>query len=104
MTPKDEGPSPLEPPRHVVQHDGGAFLVERDGERLAEMTYALDGQGRAVIDHTWVSPVLRGGGTGLALVRAAADWARRDGVRVVPVCSYARAAFARHADLGDVLA
>lgn len=104
MTQKDEASSPTTPPRHVVQDDGGAFLVERAGERLAEMTYAMDGQGRAVIDHTWVSPALRGEGTGLALLRAAVDWARRDGVRVVPVCSFARAAFARHEELADVLA
>lgn len=89
--------------RHDGDRGGGRFVLERDGQRVAEMTYALDGARRAVIDHTWVLPAMRGQGLALRLVRDAARWARDEGVRVVPVCSYARAVFRRHPDLADVL-
>lgn len=91
------------PIRHVEQRGGGAFLMERDGQRIAEMTYAIDENGSAVIDHTHVSPVLRGQGVGMQLVQAAVDWARGAGIKVVPVCSYARAVFERERGFADVL-
>lgn len=91
------------PIRHVEQHGGGAFVVERDGERIAELTYAMDPSGSAVIDHTFVSPVLRGQGMAMRLVEAAVDWARAAGIKVVPVCSYARGAFDQERRFADVL-
>jgi predicted GNAT family acetyltransferase len=38
----------------------GAFFVEENGERLAEMTYTKAGEHRIIIDHTQVSDKLRG--------------------------------------------
>ncbi len=84
--------------------DGGAFLIERDGRRIAEMTFVHDGPSRARFDHTFVVPELRGHGVADLLLHAAVEWARRTGKRVVPECSYVRVAFARDPSIADVLA
>lgn len=89
--------------RHVALDGGGEFRIERDGHRIAELTYTVDGDGAMVIQHTHVSNALRGQGIALQLTRAAVEHARRDGLQVVPVCAYARAAIERHHDLQDVL-
>jgi hypothetical protein len=88
-----------------VQHRDGEFVIERHGQRVAELTYrrAPDGT-RFVIDHTEVDPSLRGQGVARRLLDAAVAWARASGQRIVPSCPYARAEFARDASLHDVLA
>ena len=57
----------------------------------------------AIVDHTYVDPSLRGSGVGRALVEAIVGWARETGVRILPLCPYARATFSRHPELRDVL-
>jgi predicted GNAT family acetyltransferase len=83
---------------------GGAFYIERDGQRIAEMTFVRDGPSRARFDHTFVAPELRGRGVARLLLDAAVEWARRTGIRIVPECSYVRVAFARNPSIRDVLA
>ena len=88
---------------HIERDGGGAFVIERDGRRLAEMTYALGTPGVMVIDHTEVSPDLRGEGVAMRLLEAAVQRARSAGMRIEPTCSYARAALRRESRFADVL-
>ena len=86
------------------EHDhGGVFHIERDGQRIAEMTFVYESPSRALFDHTFVAPELRGQGVADLLMHAAVEWARRTGIRIVPECSYVRAAFARDPSIADVL-
>ena len=80
----------------------GAFFVERDGKRLAEMTYSVGGA-IAIIDHTDVDDSLRGTGTGARLVNAAVEWARAEKMQIVPLCPFAKSVFAKNPAYGDVL-
>ena len=87
------------------EHSGhrGAFFLERDGERLAQMTYTVAGS-RVIIDHTDVDDRLRGTGTGRKLVEAAVQWARMENARLMPLCPYAKSVFDKTPDYADVLA
>jgi predicted GNAT family acetyltransferase len=87
---------------HHREHDGrGEFFVEREGRRVAELTYSSNGSAM-VVGHTWVDPTLRGGRLAPDLVEAAAQYARLGGRKIVPVCSYVRAVFGRSAQYADV--
>jgi hypothetical protein len=79
----------------------GAFFVEADGKRLAQLTYAIVGT-KVILDHTEVDDVLRGTGTGRKLVAAAVDWAREEDVRLLPVCPFARSVFDKTPEFADV--
>lgn len=59
---------------------------------------------RLILTHTDVPQAHEGKGLGGKLVKAAVEDARRQGVKIVPQCSFARAWFSRHEDDGDVLA
>lgn len=52
---------------------------------------------------TYVPPAARGRGLGGRLVRAALDWARAEGCRVIPSCWYVRDWVDLHPDYGDLL-
>ncbi len=80
-------------PEPAVRHDhgerNGVFFIEREGRRVAELTYRMMGE-TVVVDHTWVDPTLRGGALAPRLVQAVVDWARREQRLISPVCSYVR--------------
>jgi hypothetical protein len=81
----------------------GAFVIERDGKRLAEMTYTVAGS-RVIIDHTTVDDALRGSGAGNRLVEAAVLWARNDAKKLLPLCPFAKSVFDKTPEYRDVLA
>lgn len=89
--------------RHERAGAKGAFVWEQDDQRLAEMTYTVAGS-RVIIDHTHVDDALRGKGAGAQLVRAAVEWARADGVKLLPLCPFAKSVFDKTPEYADVRA
>ncbi|QOI96143.1 MAG: N-acetyltransferase [Flammeovirgaceae bacterium] len=81
----------------------GAFFIEEDGKRLAEMTFSLAGNRVLIIDHTEVSDALRGKGTGKQLVEAAVQYAREKKIKILPLCPFAKAVFEKSKSYHDVL-
>lgn len=81
----------------------GAFYIEENGERLAEMTYVWAGTGMFIIDHTEVSDKLAGKGAGKQLVAKAVDFAREQKVKIKPLCPFAKSVFDKTPDYHDVL-
>ena len=79
----------------------GEFYVERDGKRVAELTYTVV-NGEAVASHTWVDPEHRGGTLAPDMVEALAAWARRGKRLVVPTCPYIKKVFGREEKYADV--
>jgi predicted GNAT family acetyltransferase len=57
-----------------------------------------------LLTHTEVPPALEGRGIAAALVKAALDWARAEGLRVRPLCSYVVTYMRRHPETQDLLA
>lgn len=82
----------------------GAFYIEIENERLGEMTYVKAGDDKIIIDHTEVSEKLKGKGAGLQLVRAAVEMAREKGIKIIPLCPFAKSVFDKKAEFADVLA
>jgi predicted GNAT family acetyltransferase len=90
----------------VISHEEsgarGMFVLERDGTRVAEMTYRRIGDTRILIDHTEVDVGLRGHGVARQLLDAAVAWARRTQTKISASCHYVVAQFARDQSLRDV--
>ena len=90
----------------MIEHEQtghrGAFFVEEEGRRLAQLTYTVAGT-KVILDHTEVDDSLRGTGTGRKLVAAAVDWAREEDVQLLPLCPFARSVFDKTPEFCDVL-
>lgn len=87
--------------KHLTEPGGGYFMAEQDGREAGRMTYSNAGT-KMIIDHTEVSPEFQGRGVGKQLVVACADYARDNGRKVLPLCSFARGIFDRVPSLSDV--
>jgi predicted GNAT family acetyltransferase len=96
--------NPSQPLDITVVHnpDAQQFAVHLDGA-LAVCAYRRSGD---VLDihHTEVPEALAGRGLAGALVAAALAWAREQGLKVRPSCSYAAAYMAKRPETQDLLA
>lgn len=81
----------------------GTFFIEENGTRQAEMTYVFAGPAKFIIDHTEVFPGNEGRGLGKILVQAAVDFAREKGLKILPLCPFAKKVFEKTYDYADVL-
>ncbi len=79
------------------------FVLRLDGERHGFLEFTRPEVGLMRIEYVEVSPEFRGAGLGRQLVEKAVEFARDAGLRVVPICSYARAVITRDAVMSQVL-
>ena len=75
-----------------------------DGERRVGVAEFDAQDGRWVITHTEVDPAYGGQGIARRLIEEVIAAARRDGAKIVPVCSYAEKMMRRTDEYADVLA
>ncbi|MDT3738817.1 MAG: GNAT family N-acetyltransferase [Candidatus Kapabacteria bacterium] len=87
---------------HKDDGSKGQFFIEQDGKILAKLTYVWDGN-KIIIDHTVVDSSLSGKGIGKQLVRKAVELARDKKIKIIPLCSFAKAVFDKVEDFQDVL-
>ena len=86
-----------------VTHSPQADRFEaRVQDHLSLCSYRRQGD-VLVLHHTEVPPALQGQGVAAALVQAALDWARAQGLHVRPTCSYVAAYMRRHPQTQDLL-
>lgn len=90
----------------ILQKDDtkkGVFYVEQENKILAEMTYVWAGTDRIIIDHTDVDASLKGKGVGRQMVSKAVVFAREKGIKIIPLCPFARSVFDKVKEFNDVL-
>ena len=80
------------------------FVLRIDGQRVGFLEFTRPEVGLMRIEYVEVSPHLRGTGLGRQLVARAMDFARDAQLRVVPICSYARAVIQRDPAMSPLLA
>lgn len=89
---------------HIIEHvEREGFFIHENGERIAELTYEPTGDGVVVVDHTWVSDVLRGQGIARKLLDALVAWARASNTKVTTRCSYIVRELDRDPSIADVI-
>jgi len=81
----------------------GAFFIEVNSEKKAEMTYSKAGDKMIIIDHTEVDDSLRGKGAGKQMVEAAVIFARENKIKIMPLCPFASSVFKKIPEFRDVL-
>ena len=81
----------------------GLFYVELDGKKLAEMVYTMPSPDKMIIEHTEVDESLGGKGVGKQLVHAAVEYARTNNIKIIPLCTFAKAILEKTKEWQDVV-
>lgn len=71
--------------------DGRVYSTDENGALLAEATFSRIDDDTVDIDHTYVTPSLRGNGVAADLLDAVARYLRGKGLKAIASCSYANA-------------
>lgn len=88
--------------KHTESARDGVFEAWIGETQVGEMTYLRQGE-TMTIDHTRVFDGYEGQGIARQLVLAAVDFARNHDRKIIPLCSYAQAFFARNEEYMDVV-
>lgn len=81
----------------------GRFVIYENDELAGEMTYTWEGKTKLIINHTGVKERFGGKGFGKQLVMKAVDFARKNKVRILPLCPFAKKVFDANKELQDVI-
>ena len=84
--------------------DRGEFFIEENDGRLALMTYKKAGDDKIIIDHTEVDPNFRGEGLGEDLVAAGVEYARKNNLKIIATCPFAKKVIDENPAFRDILA
>ena len=91
----------------TIQHNetanNGIFEAWQGETQVGKMTYQRPQSEQMQIDHTLVFEGFEGQGIARQLVLAAVAFARANGRKIVPICSYARAFLTRTEEYNDVI-
>lgn len=79
------------------------YVGESNDVFLAHITYVFEKEDVIAIDHTYVSPELRGKAIAGKLLAEVVKMARTEELKVIPVCSYAVAKLTRNDEYQDIL-
>ncbi|AEA45815.1 GNAT family N-acetyltransferase [Fluviicola taffensis] len=81
----------------------GFFKATEEEVEAGRMTYSWVNNDRIIIDHTEVNPAFRGKSVGNLMVQAAVEFARKAGIKIIPLCPFAKSVFDKTPDYHDVL-
>lgn len=88
---------------HINNETKGFFKAVEEGKEAGRMTYSWAGEQKFIIDHTEVNPAFNGKGVGKKLVMAAVEYARENGLKIIPLCPFAKSVFDKTEEIRDVL-
>ena len=81
-----------------LNHQGkGGFFAMNGEKQLGEMEVSVS-EKNLVVYHTEVDPASEGKGIAKEMLATMVDYARKNGLKVIPLCPYVHAQFKRRAD------
>lgn len=87
---------------HKERDDRGIFYMKGDNGVISELTYSKDSKNIITIDHTETKIALEGRGFASRLVAHAVAFARKNNLKINPLCPFAEVQFDRNPDFKDV--
>lgn len=81
---------------------GEFFAVNKQAQRIAEISYVWRSEHQIIANHTWVDDSLRGQGVARQLMDVLVAFAREKNLKIIPTCSYVEVMFRRDKTLADV--
>ncbi|TDS65046.1 GNAT family N-acetyltransferase [Myroides indicus] len=91
--------------KHENYGNKGVFIAIENDVKAGEITYSVAGENKIIADHTEVNENFKGRGVGkIILLEGLVKYARENNIKIIPLCPFVKATFAKMPELGDVLA
>lgn len=81
----------------------GTFQAKEGDVIAGEMTYSWITTNKISVDHTEVNSDFSGKGVGKLLLMDLVKFARKNNIKIVPLCSYVKSVFDKVEEIRDVL-
>lgn len=88
---------------HSNETKNGHFKVVANEVEAGRMTYTWAGADKFIIDHTEVNPDFAGQSVGEKMVIEAAQYARENNLKIIPLCPFAKSVFDKTKEIQDLL-
>lgn len=79
------------------------IVVYDKNEELAVVEFLYIDSNTIEITHTFVSDKLRGQGVAAKLIEEVIALAKKENLKIIPICSYAKGYFEKHLEYSDLL-
>lgn len=89
--------------QQIDRETKGFFKAVDTATEAGRMTYSHAGTDKIIIDHTEVNPEYKGQSVGNQMVLAAVEYARKNNLKIIPLCPFAKSVFEKNKDIHDVL-
>ncbi len=86
-----------------INDKNGAFYIDVNEKQEAMMTFVFAGEDKIIIDHTEVNSGNEGKSFGKKMVAKAVEFAREKGIKIIPLCPFAKSIFDKTMEFRDVL-
>lgn len=81
----------------------GSAIAIVGSNKIGEMTYSIPKGNFFIIDHTEVDESYRGQDVGKQLLMELVEMARKNDIKILPLCPFANAMFKKNPEIQDVL-
>ncbi len=81
----------------------GRFVIYEDEKFAGEMTFTWAGKTKFIIDHTGIEEEFGGKGFGKQLVLKSVEFTRKENIKIIPLCPFAKSVFAKDKSIQNVL-
>lgn len=89
---------------YQFDEESSRFVVkDGEGKEAGEVTYSKAGDNVLIIDHTGVDEAHRGQGLAAKLVNKVVEKAKKEDLKIMPLCPFAKKEFDENADYKEVL-
>jgi len=88
---------------HIKGDNCGCFIATENSAEVGRITYVMSEDTKLVIEHTMVNPAYEGHGLGKKLVLNVVEYARANKLKILPICTFAKAVFDKTPEIQDVL-
>ncbi|MFA5342000.1 MAG: GNAT family N-acetyltransferase [Clostridia bacterium] len=79
------------------------FIGESEDYSTAIISFFYENERVIIVDHTYVSEELRGQGIAKKLLDELVDFARNEGIKIIPECSYVKKVFENDPAYRDII-
>ncbi|WP_405199544.1 GNAT family N-acetyltransferase [Christiangramia sp. LLG6405-1] len=87
--------------KHKESDSRGMFYIEKENSLVAELTYHKKGN-VITIDHTEVKREMENQGIGSTLLKESVEFARKNNLKIDPLCPFAEVKFDENPEYSDV--